>query len=50
MKVFVVLEEDCGCGVRVAAVFASLEAAQAFVAKEGSRYYLDSESGDKVQG
>lgn len=51
MKVYVVLEEDRGCGVSVAGVFASLEAAKSFLAgPEGSNCYLDSHSGDEVQG
>lgn len=50
MKVFVVLEEDRGCGVSVAGVFASLEAAEAYLSgPEGSNCYLDSEYGDEVQ-
>ena len=51
MKVFVVLEEDRGCGPSVAGVFASLEAAQAYLAgPNGSNCYLYSEDGEKVQG
>jgi hypothetical protein len=46
MKVWVVLEEDRGCGVSVAGVFSSLEAARAYLAgPDGSNCYLDSESG-----
>lgn len=50
MRVFVVLEEDRGCGAYVAGVFYSLEAAQAFVAEQGSHYYVASESGEEVRG
>lgn len=50
MQVYVVLEEDRGCGVSVAGVFASLEAARAYLAgPEGSNCYLDSEYGQEVQ-
>lgn len=50
MKVFVVLEEDRGLGVSVAAVFVSLDAAQAYLSgPEGSNCYLDSEYGNEVQ-
>ena len=50
MKVYVVLEEDRGCGASVAGVFASLQAAEAYLAgPEGSNCYLDSELGDDVQ-
>lgn len=50
MKVYVVLEKDRGCGVSVAGVFASLPAAQAYLAgPNGSNCYLDSEYGDQVQ-
>jgi hypothetical protein len=49
MKVFIVLEEDRGCGVSVAGVFASLELAKAFLnGPEGSNCYLASEYGDEV--
>lgn len=51
MKVYVVLEEDRGCGVSVVGVFASLAAAKAFLAgPEGSNCYLDSEFGEELQG
>lgn len=51
MKVFVVLEEDRGCGPSVAGVFASLDAANAYLAgPDGSNCYLDSDSGEEVQG
>jgi hypothetical protein len=41
MKVYVVLEEDRGCGPSVAGVFASLEAAEAYLAGPcGSNCYL----------
>lgn len=44
--VWVVLEED-----RVAGVFASLKAAEAFLeSPEGSNCFLDSEVGEYVQG
>ena len=50
MKVYVVLEEDRGCGPSVAGVFASLEAAQAYLAgPEGSNCYLYSAEGEAVQ-
>jgi hypothetical protein len=50
MPVFVVLEEDRGCGPAVAAVFASLEAAQAYVqGPHGSHCYVYSEQGEEVQ-
>lgn len=50
LQVYVVLEEDRGCGVSVAGVFASLAAAQAYLAgPNGSNCYLDSEYGDQVQ-
>jgi hypothetical protein len=50
MKVYVVLEEDRGCGPSVAGVFASLEAAQAYLAgTSGSNCYLYSEQGEEVQ-
>ena len=49
-RVFVVLEEDRGCGPSVAGVFASLEAAQAYLAGPyGSNCYLYSDLGEKVQ-
>lgn len=51
MKVFVVLEEDRGCGPSVAGVFASLDAANAYLAgPDGSNCYLASDSGEEVQG
>lgn len=51
MLVFVVLEEDRGLGPSVAGVFASLEAAQAYLAgPNGSNCYLYSEDGEEVQG
>ncbi len=50
MKVYVVLEEDRGCGASVAGVFASLEAAQEYLrGPDGSHCYLDSESGEVVK-
>jgi len=56
MKVYVVLEEDRGCGVSVAGVFASLAAAEAYLAgpnaiglPNGCNCYLDSEEGEEVQ-
>lgn len=49
MKVYVVLEDDRGCGVSVAGVFQSLEAALVFV-KENSHCYLYSEFGHEVAG
>ena len=50
MRVFIVLEEDRGCGAYVVGVFASLEDARAFVDKQGSSYYIVSESGEEVRG
>ena len=47
MKVYVVLEEDRGCGASVAGVFLSLEAALEFV-KISSHCYLYSEYGHEV--
>ncbi len=50
MRVYVVLEDDRGCGVSVAGVFATLDAAKAYLAGPcGSNCYLDSESGEEVQ-
>jgi hypothetical protein len=50
MKVFVVLEDDRGCGPSVAGVFASLEAAQEFVdGSGGSHFYIDCDEGEEVQ-
>lgn len=50
MRVYVVLEEDRGCGVSVAGVFVSLAAAQAYLAGPcGSNCYLASEYGEEVQ-
>lgn len=50
MRVFVVLEEDRGLGPSVAGVFASLEAAEAYLAGPlGSNCYLYSEQGEVVQ-
>jgi hypothetical protein len=50
MPVFIVLEEDRGCGPAVAAVFASLEAAQAYVqGPQGSNCYVYSDQGEVVQ-
>ena len=49
MKVFIVLEDDRGCGVSVAGVFLSLETALEFV-KENSHCYLYSEYGNEVAG
>jgi hypothetical protein len=50
LRVFVVLEEDRGCGPSVAGVFASLEAAEAYLAGPlGSNCYLYSEQGEVVQ-
>lgn len=51
MLVFVVLEEDRGLGPSVAGVFASLDAARAYLSgPEGSNCYLYSEDGQEVQG
>jgi len=50
MKVYVVLEEDRGCGVSVAGVFASLEAAVAYLSgPNGSNCYLDYVEGQEVK-
>jgi hypothetical protein len=50
LRVFVVLEEDRGLGPSVAGVFASLEAAEAYLAgPEGSNCYLYSDQGEVVQ-
>lgn len=50
MQVFIVLEEDRGCGVSVAGVFDSLEKALAYLAgPNGSNCYLDSDSGEDVK-
>lgn len=50
MRVFVVLEEDRGCGPSVAGVFASLDAANGYLAgPDGSNCYLASDSGEEVQ-
>jgi hypothetical protein len=50
MLVYVVLEEDRGCGASVAGVFASLEAAKEYLAgPEGSNCYLDSNFGEEVK-
>ena len=50
LRVFVVLEEDRGCGPLVAGVFASLEAAEAYLAGPlGSNCYLYSEQGEVVR-
>ena len=50
MKVYVVLEEDHGYGATVAGVFASLAAAEAFLAgPDGSNCYLDTCKGTEVQ-
>jgi hypothetical protein len=50
MKVFVVLEDDRGCGPSVAGVFSSLEAAQEFVeGPNGSHCYVDCDDGEEVQ-
>ena len=47
--VYVVLEEDRGCGASVAGVFLSLKAAREFLAgPNGSHCYLDSEAGEEV--
>lgn len=49
MKVYIVLEEDRGCGVSVAAVFTTLVAAQEYLSgPNGSNCYLDSEDGECV--
>ncbi len=48
MQVYVVLEEDRGCGPSVAGVFSTLEAAEAYVA-ENSRCFLASSFGEEVQ-
>ncbi len=48
LRVYIVLEDDRGCGPSVAGVFYSLEAAKAFV--ETSYYYfLDFDEGREVQ-
>ena len=50
MKVYVVLEEDRGCGPSVAGVFASYQAAKAFLeGPEGSHCFLDSGEGSVVE-
>lgn len=47
--VWVVLEEDRGCGVSVAGVFHSLQSALDFLnGPNGSNCYLDSDSGSEV--
>ena len=49
MRVYVVLEEDRGCGPSVAGVFASLDAAQEYLdGPDGSNCYLYSEEGEEV--
>ena len=48
LRVYVVLEDDRGCGPSVAGVFNSLEAAEEF-AKTGGHYFLDSTDGEEVQ-
>ena len=51
MKVYVVLEEDRGYGSTVAGVFASLAAAEAYLAgPNGSNCFLDYAEGTEVQG
>jgi hypothetical protein len=48
-KVYVVLEEDRGCGVSVAGVFNSLDLAKSYInGPEGSNCYLNSEYGEEV--
>ena len=50
LRVFVVLEEDRGCGPAVAGGFASLEAALAYLSgPEGSNCYLYSDLGEVVR-
>ena len=50
MKVYVVLEEDRGCGASVAGVFASLAEAELYLSgPNGSNCYLDSDQGEEVQ-
>jgi hypothetical protein len=49
MKVYVVLEDDRGCGPSVAGVFATLEAAKAFVEENRGHYFLASEYGEEVR-
>lgn len=50
MRVYVVLEEDRGCGASVVGVFASIERALEFIENEGrSGYYLDSRDGTEVK-
>lgn len=50
MRVYVVLEEDRGCGPSVAGVFASFDAAQEYLdSPDGSNCYLYSEEGEEVQ-
>lgn len=50
MRVFVVLEDDRGYGPIVRGVFASLEAAQEYLRRDGrSSCYLYSEEGEDVQ-
>ena len=49
MYVYVVLEEDRGCGPSVAGVFTSLAAAKEYLAgPDGSHCYLHSEDGEIV--
>lgn len=51
MLVYVVLEDDRGCGPSVAGVFASLAAAQEYCAGPyGSHCYVASPDGEEVQG
>lgn len=50
MRVYVVLEEDRGCGPSVAGLFSSLELAQEFLAgPNGSNCYLYSDEGLEIQ-
>ncbi len=50
MNVYVVLEEDRGLGPSVAGVFASLEAAKAYLeGPEGSNCYIASDEGEEVK-
>jgi len=47
VRVYVVLEEDRGCGVSVAGVFSSVGAAQKYLnGPDGSNCYLYSEEGE----
>lgn len=47
LRVYVVLEDDRGCGPSVVGVFYSLEAAEEF-SKTSGHYFLDSTDGEEV--